>query len=75
MIKLEKEIKNIIKKIFRNKNISINSNINNVKNWDSLNHVNLISDISKKYSIKISFVEMVNINSVTGLIKLVKKKL
>ncbi len=75
MIKLEKEIINIIKKIFRNKNISINSNINNVKNWDSLNHVNLISDISKKYSIKISFVEMVNINSVTGLIKLVKKKL
>ena len=75
MIKLEKEIINIIKKIFRNKNISINSNINNVKNWDSLNHVNLISDISKKYSIKISFVEMVNINSVTGLIKLVKKKI
>ena len=75
MIKLEKEIINIIKKIIRNKNISINSNINNVKNWDSLNHVNLISDISKKYSIKISFVEMVNINSVTGLIKLVKKKL
>jgi|TARA_B100000959_G_C14875451_1_gene580223 acyl carrier protein len=75
VIKLEKEIINIIKKIFRNKNISINSNINNVKNWDSLNHVNLISDISKKYSIKISFVEMVNINSVTGLIKLVKKKL
>ena len=61
--------------ILLNNRFAINSNINNVKNWDSLNHVNLISDISKKYSIKISFVEMVNINSVTGLIKLVKKKL
>jgi acyl carrier protein len=75
MIKLEKEIINIFKKKFKDTKITINSNINNVKNWDSLNHLNLISEVSRKYSIKISFIEMVNINSVKSLIKLIKKKL
>ena len=75
MIKLEKEIIDVLKNIFKDKKVTINSNINSVKNWDSLNHVNLVSEISKKYSIKISFIEMVNINSVKDLTKLVKKKL
>ncbi len=75
MTKLDNEVINIFKKIFKDNKITINSNINNVKNWDSLNHVNLIAEISKKYSIKISFIEMVNINSTKSLIKLLKKKL
>jgi|TARA_B110000037_G_scaffold221591_1_gene293088 acyl carrier protein len=75
MIKLKKEIIDILKNVFKDTKVTINSNINNVKNWDSLNHVNLVSEISKKYSIKISFFEMINVNSVKDLIKLVKKKL
>ena len=75
MTNLDNEVINISKKIFKDNKITINSNINNVKNWDSLNHVNLIEEISKKYSIKISFIEMVNINSTKSLIKLLKKKL
>ena len=75
MVKLEKEIISILKNIFKDKKVTINSNINNVKNWDSLTHVNLVSEVSKKYSIQISFIEMVNINSVKSLIKLIKKKL
>ena len=75
MNKLEDQIKNLIRKFFKQKNIDENSSINNIKNWDSLNHVNLINLISQKYSIKVSFVEMVNISSVKDVIKIVKKKL
>ncbi len=75
MKKIENEIIIISKKIFKEKSLNINSNISNIKNWDSLNHVNLINYISNKYSIKISFFEMVNINSIKELIKIVKKKL
>jgi acyl carrier protein len=75
MNKLEDQIKNLMRKFFKQKNIDENSSINNIKNWDSLNHVNLINLISQKYSIKVSFVEMVNISSVKDVIKIVKKKL
>lgn len=74
MSKLDENILSIIKKFFKNKKINKNSSINNVENWDSLNHVNLINLISKKYSIKISFIEMVNISSVDDIIKIIKKK-
>jgi len=74
MSKVDENILSIIKKFFKNKKINKNSSINNVENWDSLNHVNLINLISKKYSIKISFIEMVNISSVYDIIKIIKKK-
>jgi len=74
MSKVDENILSIIKKFFKNKKINKNSSINNVENWDSLNHVNLINLISKKYSIKISFIEMVNISSVDDIIKIIKKK-
>ena len=75
MKRIEKIILDIFKKNLKNKKININSTIQNVVNWDSLNHVNIIDETSKKFSIKISFHEMVNTNSVKKLIKIVKKKL
>ncbi len=75
MTKLEKQILDIFKNNLKNKKIKKNSTIQNTKGWDSLNHVNIVSEISKKFSIKISFNEMVNINSVRNIISLVKKKL
>jgi acyl carrier protein len=75
MSKLEDEIIDLIRKFFKQKSIDDNSNINTIKNWDSLNHVNLINLIAQEYSIKISFVEMVNISSVKDILKIVKKKL
>lgn len=75
MSKIEDEITDLIRKFFKQKKIDENSSINNIKNWDSLNHVNLINLIAQKYSMKVSFVEMVNISSVKDIIKIVKKKL
>tara|TARA_Y100000389_G_C17376226_1_gene471804 strand:+ start:260 stop:487 length:228 start_codon:yes stop_codon:yes gene_type:complete len=75
MSKLDAEIIDFMIKFFKQKNINKNSYVNNIKKWDSLNHVNLINLIEKKYSIKISFIEMVNISSVKDVIKVVKKKL
>jgi acyl carrier protein len=75
MRKIDNEIVDFMIKFFKQKKINKNSNINDIKKWDSLNHVNLIHLISKKYSIEISFNEMININSVKDVIKIVKKKL
>jgi len=73
--KLEKQIIDIFKNNLKDKKIKKNSTIQNTEGWDSLNHVNIVSEVSKKFSIKISFNEMVNINSVRNIISLVKKKL
>mgnify|MGYP001270896060 CR=1 FL=1 len=75
MKKIEKIILDIFKKNLKNKKININSTVQTEENWDSLNHVNIINETSKEFSIKISFHEMVNTNSVKKLIKIVKKKL
>ena len=75
MKKLEKKILEIFKKNLKNKNIKINSTVHNIVEWDSLSHVNIINEASKKFSVNISFNEMVNINSVKKLIDLIKKKL
>lgn len=72
---LEKQILEIFKKNLKNKNIKINSTVHNIVEWDSLSHVNIINEASKKFSVNISFNEMVNINSVKKLIDLIKKKL
>ena len=73
MKNIEKIILDIFKKNLNSKKININSTIQNVVNWDSLNHVNIINETAKKFAIKINFNEMVNINSVKKLIQIVKK--
>jgi acyl carrier protein len=69
--------KNSILKIarltFKNKNINLNSNIDNVSNWDSINHVNFICEIQKKFKVKVSFEQTIAISSISDLIKLLKK--
>ena len=75
MKKIEKKILEIFKKNLKEKKINVNTTIQSASNWDSLNHVNIINETAKKFSIKISFNDMVNINSVKSLINLVKKKL
>lgn len=63
----------IAKSIFKDKTININSNIDNVSSWDSINHVNFILEIEKKLKVKITFEQSISISSISDLIKLLKK--
>ena len=63
----------IARSTFKNKNINLNSNIDNVSNWDSINHVNFICEIQKKFKVKVSFEQTIAISSISDLIKLLKK--
>lgn len=63
----------IARSIFKNKNINLNSNINNVSNWDSINHVKFICEIQKKFKVNVSFEQTIAISSISDLIKLLKK--
>ena len=54
-MKLDKNsIVKIAKTTFKDKSINLSSNIDSVSNWDSINHVNFILEIEKKFKVKIS---------------------
>ena len=71
------EIQQIFRDIFDDDSLVITpeSNASNVEDWDSLNHVNLVTAISKKYHIKFGLAELQELKNVGDMIKLIEKKL
>lgn len=47
---------------------------NDVEGWDSLNHVALISDVEMQFQIKFKLKELMNMDSVGDLLRLIKAK-
>jgi len=45
-----------------------------IDNWDSLNHLRLVSEIEKKFQIKISSLEASKITDESKIVKLLKRK-
>ena len=74
---MEKKLESIFKKIFPKFKGKFNDKVSpkNLKDWDSLNHLNLISAISKKFKINFEFQEIIEINNIGELKKSLKKKI
>ena len=51
------------------------SNANNVEDWDSLAHINLVTSIEKRYKIKFGLGELQELKNVGDMIDLIKVKL
>ena len=66
----------IVGKVFKNyKNqISINSSPNDIEDWDSIGHLNLVLEIEKSYNIKIDFEESIMISDLSNLYELIESK-
>ena len=47
---------------------------NDVEGWDSLNHVALISDVEMQFKIKFKLKELMNMDSVGDLLRLIEAK-
>ncbi|MFY9151269.1 MAG: acyl carrier protein [Prolixibacteraceae bacterium] len=46
-----------------------------VENWDSMNHVMLISTIENEFQVKFDILEIIELDSIRGFIGLIEKKL
>tara|TARA_Y100000591_G_C21688846_1_gene622016 strand:- start:416 stop:646 length:231 start_codon:yes stop_codon:yes gene_type:complete len=75
-----KDIKKVLDDLFftvlkvpksKNKN---NLNFKNVKNWDSVNHINLILSIESKFKIKITPEQNFNLNSYKKILLFLKNR-
>jgi acyl carrier protein len=71
------EVQEIFRDIFDDNNLEINyqTNSGNIENWDSLNHINLISAIEKQFKVKFTLTELFNLTDVGLLLKLLTKKI
>ncbi len=75
------EIKNEIEKIFRDvfddPDLLINEEMSSddIPNWDSLNHVNLVGAIERHFGVRFALGELEELEDVGGVIRLVRKKM
>ena len=77
MDNLLSDMQEIFRAVFDQPDMAITreSNAYNVKDWDSLTHINLISAISQKYGVKFALGELEDLKNVGDLLDLLSKKL
>ena len=72
---IEPKLKKIFLKIFPNlKELSLNKNRESFENWDSLNHLQLVSEIETVFGISLEMEEIANIEKGTDFVPLILKK-
>ena len=73
---IEKKLKDVFKKVFNNCNQNYeNFSEKNESNWDSLKGVNLLLEIEKVFSIKISTYNLQNFNSFKNIKKILNNQI
>ncbi len=74
--KLEKSIFEVLVAVFPSLNgqIDYNWGPNDIKEWDSLNHLNLAMSLNEKFSIELEFEEVLSIETIGDIFLMLRKK-
>jgi acyl carrier protein len=72
---IEKELFLLLQKVLVVSDIDINKTMNDIPEWDSLKHIQLLSAIEEKFGLKIDFEDSINMISVRGILNIVSQKL
>ena len=72
---LEK-LQDVFRKVFEDENLNINleTNESEIKMWDSLTHLQLITEIESEFKIKFTFQEVMKIYTVADIIRTLESK-
>lgn len=70
------KLQEIFRDIFDDETLNIDDSTSSsdIEDWDSLNHINLVSAIEKEFSIKFSFEELVKLKDVGAMVDLMMVK-
>lgn len=70
-------VKNIFQNIFNDANLKIedNTNANDIEEWDSLTHINLVMAIEKEFKITFALGELESLKDVGSMIDMIFNKL
>ena len=69
--KLDRKLEELLKKVFKIQKINLKGSIEDISEWDSLTHAQLILAIEKEFKIKIRFDDAMIMTS----IPIIKKKI
>ncbi len=70
-------VQDIFRDIFDEDNIIIENNMSSddIEEWDSLNHINLVSEIEKEFKIKFALGELMTLKDVGAMIDAIIEKI
>lgn len=54
--------------------ITIETNIDSLLEWDSLRHLELVTNIETKFDVKFKMNEIINLNSISSIISTIEEK-
>ena len=69
-------LKSVFQKVFEENNITITRELtaDDVENWDSLRHIQLISEVERAFGVKFKLREVMSMKNVGDLIDLIHAK-
>ena len=70
------KVQNIFRNVFDDEDLIINGSTNSedIEEWDSLNHINLVLNIEKTFNIRFKIVEIQALKDVGEMIDLLEEK-
>ena len=73
---MKAKIDNLLKNIFTSINGEIDEDWgpDDIKEWDSLNHLNMVLDIEKQFNISLEFEEVLSIEKIKHIYEIIEKK-
>ena len=75
---LEKSVFEVLIDVFpslKNGQIDYDWGPNEINEWDSLNHLNLIMGLNEKFNIELEFEEIMSIETIHDIFSILKKKI
>lgn len=76
-LQILEEIKMIFQEVFDDEslNVTMNTTSEDIEEWDSLEHINIILLVENRFKVKMDFQELSEINSVKQIVDKVKEKI
>ena len=70
-------IQEVIRGVFKDSSIQINDNTtaNDIDGWDSLTHLQIITELEKHFSIKFTLSELIGLDTVGDIDREIQKKI
>lgn len=72
---MKEKVIEIMKDVLETEDISLNTSQENCENWNSLRHLNLVSELEDAFNMEFEPEEIADMHSVNSIIDIVQKKL
>ncbi len=72
---MKEKVIEIMKDVLETGDISLNTSQENCENWNSLRHLNLVSELEDAFNMEFEPEEIADMHSVNSIIEIIKKKL